>query len=44
MNEAPEVLLEKEAEFEMIFFAFFQDLETFARHKLLELQLIHGHH
>lgn len=44
MNEAPEVLLEKEAEFEVIFFAFFEDLETFARHKLLELQRIHGSH
>ncbi|MBA4301937.1 MAG: DUF479 domain-containing protein [Cyclobacterium sp.] len=44
MNEAPEVLLEKEAEFEVIFFAFFKELETFARHKLLELQRIHGSH
>lgn len=44
MNEAPEVLHEKEAEFELIFFAFFQDLETFARAKLTELQRIHGHH
>lgn len=42
MNEAPEVLLEKEAEFELIFFAFFKELETFARHKLLELEQIHG--
>jgi acyl carrier protein phosphodiesterase len=44
MNEAPEVLLEKEAEFELIFFAFFGELETFARHKLAELQQIHGIH
>lgn len=44
MNEAPEVLLQKEAEFEVIFFAFFKDLETFARHKLIELQRIHGSH
>ena len=44
MNEAPEILLEKEAEFELIFFAFFKELETFARHKLLELQRIHGSH
>lgn len=44
MNEAPEVLLEKEAEFELIFFAFFRDLETFAREKLFELQQIHGSH
>lgn len=44
MNEATEVLLEKEAEFEVIFFAFFKELETFARHKLFEQQLIHGSH
>jgi hypothetical protein len=44
MDEAPQVLLEKEAEFEVIFFAFFQELETFAREKLTELQRIHGHH
>lgn len=44
MNEAPELLLEKEAEFELIFFAFFKELETFARHKLLELERIHGSH
>ncbi|WP_425637538.1 ACP phosphodiesterase [Algoriphagus yeomjeoni] len=31
-------LIEKEAEFEVIFFAFFKDLETFAREKLLEIQ------
>ncbi|HSF52791.1 MAG TPA: ACP phosphodiesterase [Algoriphagus sp.] len=44
MNEATEVLLEKEAEFELIFFAFFRELETFAREKLSELQRIHGSH
>lgn len=44
MNEAPEVLLEKEAEFELIFFAFFRDLETFAFAKLLEIQRSHGPH
>lgn len=44
MNEAPEILLEKEAEFELIFFAFFRDLETFAREKLTELQQTHGTH
>ena len=44
MNEAPEILLEKEAEFELIFFAFFRDLETFAREKLTELQQNHGSH
>lgn len=42
MNEAPELLVEKEAEFEAIFFAFFRELETFAREKLIELQRIHG--
>jgi acyl carrier protein phosphodiesterase len=31
-------LIEKEAEFQVIFFAFFADLETFAREKLLEIQ------
>ena len=31
-------LIEKEAEFQLIFFAFFDDLETFAREKLLEIQ------
>jgi acyl carrier protein phosphodiesterase len=44
MNEAPEVLLEKEGEFELIFFAFFKELETFAREKLHELQKRHGRH
>jgi acyl carrier protein phosphodiesterase len=44
MDEAPAILLEKEAEFEVIFFAFFKELENFARQKLIELQLIHGHH
>lgn len=42
MNEATEVLLEKEEEFEVIFFAFFKELETFAREKLTELQRING--
>jgi len=44
MNEAPEVLLEKEKEFELIFFAFFKDLETFAFEKLKELQKSYGSH
>jgi acyl carrier protein phosphodiesterase len=44
MNEATEILLEKEQELEVIFFAFFKDLETFAREKLQELQLTHGRH
>ncbi len=44
MDEATEVLLEKEGEFEVIFFAFFRELETFAREKLTELQRIHGNH
>ncbi|MFL0685460.1 MAG: ACP phosphodiesterase [Algoriphagus aquaeductus] len=44
MNEATEILLEKEQELELIFFAFFQDLETFARQKLTELTQNHGRH
>lgn len=38
MDEAHLALIDKEAEFEVIFFAFFEDLETFAREKLIELQ------
>lgn len=38
MDVAHLALLEKEAEFQVIFFAFFEDLETFAREKLNELQ------
>ncbi|MEP0711905.1 ACP phosphodiesterase [Algoriphagus sp.] len=37
-------LLEKEQEFQVIFFAFFADLETFARQKLLEIQNPHVGH
>ena len=44
MNEATAVLKEKEQEFEVIFFAFFEDLRTFAREKLTELQKTHGRH
>jgi acyl carrier protein phosphodiesterase len=44
MNEATEILLEKESEFELIFFAFFKDLETFAREKLTQLQDFDGRH
>lgn len=44
MNEATSVLQEKEQEFEVIFFAFFEDLRTFARKKLTELQEAHGRH
>lgn len=44
MNESMAILLEKEREFELIFFAFFRDLETFAGEKLRELQLLHGIH
>lgn len=44
MNESMAILLEKEQEFELIFFAFFRDLETFAGEKLRELQLLHGIH
>jgi acyl carrier protein phosphodiesterase len=42
MDEATELLIEKEAEFEVIFFAFFRELETFAREKLQELQHTNG--
>lgn len=38
MEMAHLALLEKEAEFQVIFFAFFEDLKTFAREKLLEIQ------
>jgi acyl carrier protein phosphodiesterase len=38
MDVAHLSLIEKEAEFEVIFFAFFKDLETFAREKLIEIQ------
>ena len=44
MEEAPDLLVEKEAEFEVIFFAFFRELETFAREKLTQLQHTYGHH
>lgn len=39
MELAPAFLLEREDEFQLIFFAFFKDLETFAREKLQEIQL-----
>lgn len=38
MEQAHLALLEKEAEFELIFFAFFEDLKTFAKQKLDEIQ------
>ncbi|WP_339698839.1 ACP phosphodiesterase [Algoriphagus aquimarinus] len=38
MEVAHLALLEKEEEFQVIFFAFFEDLETFAREKLKEIQ------
>lgn len=38
MEIAHLALLEKEAEFQVIFFAFFEDLKTFAQEKLIELQ------
>jgi len=38
MGVAHLALLDKEEEFQVIFFAFFEDLETFAREKLLEIQ------
>lgn len=44
MELATDFLLEKEDEFELIFFAFFKDLETFARAKLLEIQLADAGH
>jgi acyl carrier protein phosphodiesterase len=44
MEEAHLALLEREAEFEVIFFAFFKDLETFAYGKLLELHKAHDRH
>lgn len=44
MEFATEFLLEKENEFELIFFAFFKDLETFAREKLIEIQLADAGH
>lgn len=37
-------LIEKEQEFQVIFFAFFKDLETFAREKLLEIQNTNAGH
>ncbi|PZX51079.1 acyl carrier protein phosphodiesterase [Algoriphagus ratkowskyi] len=37
-------LMEKEQEFQVIFFAFFADLETFAREKLLEIQNTNAGH
>lgn len=41
MNESVSILLEKENEFELIFFAFFRDLETFAKAKLQEIKIQH---
>lgn len=41
MNEATEVLLEKEEEIEALFFVFFQDLETFAQATLATLSKTH---
>ncbi|WBL43830.1 ACP phosphodiesterase [Algoriphagus halophytocola] len=44
MDEAHHTLLEREDEFQVIFFAFFEDLETFAREKLIQIQESHGGH
>ena len=44
MNESTLFLVEKEAEFELIFFAFFKDLETFAKDKLSEIRHLHDRH
>lgn len=41
MEKAHLTLLEREGEFEIIFFAFFEDLKTFAKHKLEDIQLTH---
>jgi len=44
MELAHLALLEYESEFEMIFFAFFKDLQTFALAKLTEIKTIHDRH
>ncbi len=44
MELATGFLLEKEDEFQLIFFSFFKDLETFAREKLKEIQLADAGH
>lgn len=44
MNESVSILLEKENEFEVIFFAFFKDLETFASEKLQEILIQYDRH
>lgn len=44
MNESTLFLVEKESEFEVIFFAFFKDLETFAKEKLSEIRHLHDRH
>ena len=41
MEQAHLSLLERENEFEVIFFAFFEDLRTFAKQKLEEIQTLH---
>jgi len=44
MEEAHLALVEREKEFDVIFLAFFKDLETFAFEKLQEIQQAHGRH
>jgi len=44
MEQATESLLDKEDEFQLIFFAFFKDLETFAQEKLKEIKLADAGH
>jgi acyl carrier protein phosphodiesterase len=44
MEVAHLALIEREAEFEVIFFAFFKDLETFAKAKLIEIKAQHDDH
>jgi acyl carrier protein phosphodiesterase len=44
MEVAHLALIEQEAEYELIFFAFFKDLETFALAKLLQIKAQHDGH
>ncbi|MDG1276813.1 MAG: ACP phosphodiesterase [Algoriphagus sp.] len=44
MELAHLTLIERESEFELIFFAFFKDLETFTQSKLTEIQAQHDSH
>lgn len=44
MEQAHLYLTEFEAEFDVIFFAFFEELESFARQKLIEIQASYGYY